>query len=529
MNKELIHACREKNIDVDLTREILDTVNHQQKETDKEGNFQQFPDLDDKRIFSTEDNPFFKITQKELQSFLEEFLPDFSPEDLLLSWSGNSWIADTASLKRIGILLYPYTAYGILNGGSATSYIDKKKNSSYGKEVFSLVEKTFTELSSLSNNKPKGITPAFTQPDGRPGNTFIELKMRSLLIETIRYNELTKQVYPEKNLPHLSGIPLFQMTSTFTEEKLRTEYKAYKKSHILKDLIDYTGFDVTSCYSAQQPLIAAFTSTQDGYPLSIFSNAWNKKNNPLSLPGGHGQNFLVLKDIYRELYSKNKKLALLGNVDNLGNTLDPVLLAVSALSRSNSSFEFSFKTPVDVKGGVLIETTSGNFDCYDIGPGISKQTVLDAEESGKPILFNCAAGIFNLSYLVPNLDSIINNLPIRLSNQEKDAGSYSQAEQITWEIIGLLKNPLIIGVNKYERFIAAKLLVESILTSQSPYILKELNNSAISENTENILEFTNKLHFGLRKLLLERYGYTVDRKGDFIIKNIKDIKADLTF
>ena len=32
------------------------------------------------------------------------------------------------------------------------------------------------------------------------------------------------------------------------------------------------------------------------------------------------------------------------------------------------------------------------------------------------------------------------NLPVRFSDQDKDAGRYSQAEQVTWEIIGMLED-----------------------------------------------------------------------------------------
>ncbi|HSV55473.1 MAG TPA: hypothetical protein VLH39_00005, partial [Magnetospirillaceae bacterium] len=56
-------------------------------------------------------------------------------------------------------------------------------------------------------------------------------------------------------------------------------------------------------------------------------------------------------------------------------------------------------------------------------------------------------------------------LPVRFSDQDKDAGRYSQAEQITWEVTGLLPSFLAFAVDKYDRFIAAKLLVETLLTS----------------------------------------------------------------
>ena len=54
---------------------------------------------------------------------------------------------------------------------------------------------------------------------------------------------------------------------------------------------------------------------------------------------------------------------------------------------------------------------------------------------------------------------------MRFADQDKDAGRYSQAEQVTWEIIGMLDDFFIFGVSKYDRFLAAKLLLDCLMTS----------------------------------------------------------------
>ena len=118
---------------------------------------------------------------------------------------------------------------------------------------------------------------------------------------------------------------------------------------------------------------------------------------------------------------------------------------------------------MDVKGGILVREKNGRLNCGDIGRAISKEFVASHEASGMPILFNCATGLFNLEYLVENLDRIIDSLPVRLIDQHKDIGMYSQTEQITWEIIGLLESMIIFAVHKEERFIASKLLMDNIL------------------------------------------------------------------
>ena len=77
--------------------------------------------------------------------------------------------------------LYPYFAFGVLNGGSATSYADFKKNESFNPELFNFIKDTFDSLSENYRNLPKGITPAFINPNGKPGPSFLELKFRKLL------------------------------------------------------------------------------------------------------------------------------------------------------------------------------------------------------------------------------------------------------------------------------------------------------------------------------------------------------------
>ena len=101
----------------------------------------------------------------------------------------------------------------------------------------------------------------------------------------------------------------------------------------------------------------------------------------------------------------------------------------------------------------------------DIGPAIPFAEVERLESEGFPILFNCATGLFDLDWLVPRIEGLGRELPVRFTDQDKDAGRYSQAEQVTWEVAGLLPSFLSFAVDKYDRFIAAKLLVETLLTS----------------------------------------------------------------
>ena len=187
-----------------------------------------------------------------------------------------------------------------------------------------------------------------------------------------------------------------------------------------------------------------------------------------------------------------------------GCTIDPVGLAWLALSGRPAAFEFSFRTAIDVKGGVLVRDQNGGLACGDIGVAIGADELRAAEGSDQAVLFNCAIGLFNLEWLIKRLDSIIADLPVRFSDQDKDAGRYSQAEQVTWEIIAMLDECLIFAVNKEQRFLAAKLLLETLLTSgATPDSLPQ----DATNHTAQLLIVGQRLQAGLIAQLQQAYGY----------------------
>ncbi|MBN2340401.1 MAG: UTP--glucose-1-phosphate uridylyltransferase, partial [Deltaproteobacteria bacterium] len=220
-----------------------------------------------------------------------------------------------------------------------------------------------------------------------------------------------------------------------------------------------------------------------------------------------------------------KRFVYLGNVDNLGATVHPVCLSLMALQGNEAGFDFSFRTPVDVKGGVLVVDNHDKLNCADMGVAISKEDVLAREAKGDRILFNCATGLFSLDYLVKNIDDIVNNLPMRISDQDKDAGKYSQAEQVTWEVIALLDNPVIFGVDKYSRFLAAKLLLEGLMTSGIG--LDHPDFPTDKDEAKDLKRIARKLNAGLTALLEGAYGmkYTGER---WIPKTVAELKDEIS-
>lgn len=498
-------ALENKGVDIDMTITLLDRINSGAFDNLAPVQMESLPHIDGSTIIDAVDTLSLTIQYTRLQEVLADYTIDTSDAPAVseaiieAEHSGSSDVhLNNNCLYEIGILLTPLTAYGVLNGGSATSYCDTKKNRGFHAQVFDAVATEFSSIAKQAAARPKGLTPAFINPDGSPGPSFLELKMRSLLLLAREYQRQTG-MGPEAAVGPVPAAPMFQMSSVFTHDELMQAYKEFKKSPLLSGLIAETGIDITSVLDAVQPLLAAFTHSEAGRPKAIFTSAYGKSNSPVAVPGGHGQNFQVLSDTYRSLYNSGKRFAYIGNVDNLGFTVDPPTLAYFALSGRPAAFDFAFKTPVDVKGGVLVRQSDGSLTCGDIGPAVSKEDLAAAEKSGTPILFNAATGLFRLDHLVERLDDIINNLPVRISDQDKDPGRYSQAEQVTWEVIGMLDNPLILGISKYRRFLAAKLLIETMITS----------GRVPEESFEGSAELkaeAQRLNAGLHELLTDTYG-----------------------
>lgn len=501
-------AMERAGIDVELSLSILDAYNRGEFDHFRPTVVSEIPGVDGSSVVDFTGEPSLTIPAEDAKRRLQELLPPaLATHALALGREHTTF--DSAALREIGLLLLPRVSYGVLNGGSATSYADETKNSSFNGGLFGLVRESFDRLAGLSRGRAKGLTPAFVQPDGSLGPSFLELKMRNILIQAEESRRAIQSVTnsASASLPE-PLLPFFQMTSIQTHEELEQAYEEYRESPVLASLISSTGLDPTRALSSRQPLISAFTHSEDGRPKQVFGKAGGETDAPLALPGGHGQNFAVLASIYRTLHASGKRFVYLGNVDNLGFLPDPVEVAYLALSGKQAGFDFAFKTPVDVKGGILVRDDAGRLTCADIGPAVSKEEVAAAEAAGKPILFNAASGLFSLEFLVANLDRIQRELPTRFTDQNKDAGRYSQAEQVTWEVLGMLDDFVVFSVEKWDRLLAAKLLLETLMTSGV-----RLDDPAYPTSDDPAADLrgtARRLHAGLTKKLREEYGMRLD-------------------
>ena len=490
---ELDTQMRELKIDPLLTQVTLDALN-KGKFKDEPIHAETIPGIDGKTVIVLADGCSVSvnlgIAQARFDSYgIEIDLNQFAvvDEEGYAEFSFND-------LTDIGEELLPYVAYGMLNGGSASSYVDMHKNSKGYPGLFNLFH---TQLENASKNKdtPKGLTEAYINPDGSKGFEMIELKIRALLIRALRYIDTHKGVSPKEVLN------MFQMDSVLNHTFIQNRFAEYQNSPILKDLLMKLGHiklkDVV--FTASQPLLAAFTSGKS--PAQVFTKAKGKKYGLVPMPRGHGHSFEVLKSVLTKLYNSGVRYYYLGNIDNMANTYDPATVAALALTGKNAAFDFSFKTKADVKGGVLIIDQHGRYTCGEIGVSVKEKLIHELEAKGHPVLFNCATGLFDLEWIITNFDKIISELPMRVSVQTKDTGTYTQVEQLIWDVIALMPDPLIVAVSKDERFLAAKMFLELLMTSGI-----ELDNPAYPKEEQVIAKH---LSAGLHKLLVNEYGMTL--------------------
>jgi hypothetical protein len=441
------------NMDWEFTNKILKALNEGTL-VSPPVQWAEFPSLG-QNILDRRSPGALVVSRPQLESVLERFLPR-SDRNRWLSGAGDWVTVTSAQMEELGLAIVPFTAFGVLNGGMATSYADTKKNRGFVPALFERLQAPLEAAAKNFGHLPKGITPAFFQPDGTAGPTYLELKLRHLLM----LNGAARRQGHQG-----PGMKLFQMTSDSTDGAIRNAWATLKASPTLCDLLDLTPDDLAESPTAVQDLVGTFTPRDTKLPRRLFTLERDGKQVPYALPAGHGQNFRVLGPIYRQLEREGYRYVYLGNIDNLGYLPSLASLATLALRGAPAGFDFSFKTPLDTKGGVLYRQPDGRLNCADLGVAIDAKQVNSAEAAGTPILFNCATGLFDLAQLNANLPVIIEKLPVRVSEQDKDAGRYAQAEQVTWEVIGLLDEPLIFGVEKQRRFLAAKLMLDCFLTS----------------------------------------------------------------
>ena len=191
----------------------------------------EFPPLDGKQILDLRGDGPWSVSRSKAEIALLQLFPEEDPGVILGKNTGQTVLLDGPTLESFGLRLSQITAFGILNGGMATSYTDTKKNQALGAGLYSIYKNDLEQMAMQNEGLPKGLTPAFVQEDGSPGPTYLELKIRVLC----QINLAAKKAGFSG-----PGLQLFQMTSHSTQEKLKQALASYESIPSLVDLLPHS-------------------------------------------------------------------------------------------------------------------------------------------------------------------------------------------------------------------------------------------------------------------------------------------------
>lgn len=512
------------NIDYRLTLELLRNLK-QQRTMSQQSTRLEIPEVDNRqiidcrgavRIQTNHDRSIARLSKyipySELQSNIIPRLQQHTTDNMI------QW--DRKLLTEVGEALYSVCAYGMLNGGSATSYIDPIHNRRMNSSLFEEWKPIFENAREQYAHLPKALCPALYHSNGTAGATFMELRVRHLL-------HASAKAHREGG----AGIKLFQMTSQSNHNTIvqATEDAFASCCHgesrrVAQALYRDTSRNGGEVLCASQPLIATFAHhgetelslkatpslfrTPQTGTVAARANT-SPPSTPYGLPGGHGQSLYVLRPMLQKLFADGVRFVFIGNIDNLGYTMNPISLAYLVLHDGEALFEAVPRSAVDVKGGVLARrTVDGKLCNAELGSeGIDMETIARSERDDKLVLFNCAIGLFDLERLLLKLDDYLSRLPVHCLHKKTARGEYWQLEQITWDIIGLIDTPHILVSNKAERFLAAKLIFETFLLSGLPM-----------KTAVDLPEIAPQLHSAMKQVMANDYGVEY-RAGEWHTEN----------
>lgn len=509
------------NIDHQLTIELLHNLKRQRTAGSQSGRLE-IPEVDGRQIIDCRGEVKLQTHRDRSIARLAKYLPyDYLKAHIIPRLQQHT-TADSIQWNRellteVGRALYPLCAYGVLNGGSATSYIDPIHNRRMSAPLFEEWHTMFEHAKEQYAHLPKALCPALYNRNGRAGPTFMELRARHLLRASMQMDREGGE-----------GVRLFQMTSQSnhnaivqaTEEAFAHWHRGKPNRAVRAQYRDTSRGGGALC--APQPLLATFAhhgeaelALETTPPLFRSASAAANASaghasaspplGPYGLPGGHGQSLYVLRPLLQKLLAGGTRFVFLGNIDNLGYTLNPIGLAYLVLQDGEALFEAVPRSAVDVKGGVLARRAADGKLCNaELGSdGVDIETVITSERAGKSVLFNCAIGLFDLERLLLKLDDYLARLPVHCLHKKTARGEYWQLEQITWDIIGLIDAPYILVGNKTERFLAAKLISETFLLSGLPI-----------KTAGDLIEIASQLHGAMQTVMADDYGI-VYRAGEW--------------
>ncbi|MBI2416217.1 MAG: UTP--glucose-1-phosphate uridylyltransferase [Candidatus Kerfeldbacteria bacterium] len=277
-----------------------------------------------------------------------------------------------------------------LNGGAATRYFDHSKITAAEQQRYHSVLQTVADDMVSS---PKGITPVVN------GLSYLELKIRNLLHHTAQY--------------HLSHHPHVIIMNSFITD-------AATRKHVQQLLRKYPTLEPDRFhFVVQQPLIPRFQKVMDLKNIDLFID----QTGELSwAPCGHGDFIYLLQHYLRETHIPQVQYMFFANIDNLGATLDPVLLGAHIQTGRGRTVELATKTLGD----------QGGAPCYVDGQLIIVEQMKfpsDFDQDQIPF-FNTNTFWFTLNDLL----AFEEDLPLVLAEKTLPEGEVIQLEHFACDV-----------------------------------------------------------------------------------------------
>ncbi len=260
----------------------------------------------------------------------------------------------------------------------------------------------------------------------KKNKTFLEIKLNQIRAAQKKYD---------------CKIPFILMTNEDTNESIQDFLKKENRLENI-DLITII-----------QPVTVRFEETKDGLKVAT------KKDGKTSYaPGGHYDAFILLKKIESEIKQKKIETIYLNNIDNLGATINPLLIGIHLKEKSLFTPEIARKEPKD-KGGTFAKI-KGDLRLLE-GPMVPEEYKEKFENTKTNKYFNT-----NLIYINTEIlnyyDEINQKIPTFINKKNIDEKEMIGFEAAIGLIFGIKKSKLI-EVKREERFIPIKYLTDLLL------------------------------------------------------------------
>ena len=113
-----------------------------------------FPPLDGRQILDLRGDGPWLVPRAAAMQALSNLLPEVDAETIFPQGSSPEVELEGPVLENLGLRLSQVTAFGVLNGGMATSYADTKKNQALGSGLYSIYKSDLEHMAEMTAGLP---------------------------------------------------------------------------------------------------------------------------------------------------------------------------------------------------------------------------------------------------------------------------------------------------------------------------------------------------------------------------------------